>query len=506
MNFTHSPDEDADAAANPSPHADAKAWLRKVERLAANASALLGPGPVEIVQTHISVVLLGSECVLKFKKPVNLGFVDYSTLAKREAACEAELRLNRRLCPDVYVDIIPIREVAGEFSVKGDGPVVDVAVLMRRLPDDLMLDRLVADGKITEAQIDRIAQRLANFHTAAERGPAIAHFGSRQSIAANWRENFDQAVPYIGRTIERDAYANLEAWVSSWIGNNHTLIDHRVEAGFIRDIHGDVRCESICLGDDAYIFDCVEFSDRLRCCDVASEVAFLAMDLDARGRPDLGYFFTSCYSSYTGDTELLRLLPFYRCYRAFVRGKVLSFRIDEVEFGEDEKREAATMARRYFDLACRYATPLKECTVIAVAGLSGTGKSSLARAIAGELGLQVVASDELRHQLFPHPDHQSFTGHLWYRTAFDLTAAQAGDKVHLRFPGLFNEAWLYVNGNLVSYRKQNAMWWHNNYKFEWDVDLTGAIKPGENTIVLRTYNPHHFGGIFRRPFLYRPIG
>ncbi|HEV8371460.1 MAG TPA: AAA family ATPase, partial [Pyrinomonadaceae bacterium] len=168
----------------------------------------------------------------------------------------------------------------------------------------------------------------------------------------------------------------------------------------ICDGHGDVRCESICVTNGICIFDCIEFNERFRCGDVGSEAAFLSMDLHARGRPDLGYYFSECYEAHTTDPQLFTILPFYRCYRAYVRGKVLSFRLDEPEFGEKEREVAASRARNYFDLARRYAATLTKPTVIAVAGLSGTGKTAVARSIAEELGLRVVSSDAVRKSLF----------------------------------------------------------------------------------------------------------
>lgn len=167
------------------------------------------------------------------------------------------------------------------------------------------------------------------------------------------------------------------------------------------DGHGDVRCESICVKDDVIcIYDCIEFNDRFRCDDVASEVAFLAMDLDAHGKPDLGYFFADAYQGRASDRELLTLLPFYWCYRAFVRGKVLSFRLNEAEFSEDEHKDAVIRAGNFFDLARRYASRLRKPSVIAVGGLSGTGKTTITRAIAGELGFRVISADAVRRSLF----------------------------------------------------------------------------------------------------------
>jgi predicted kinase len=178
------------------------------------------------------------------------------------------------------------------------------------------------------------------------------------------------------------------------------LLDRRVSGNRICDGHGDMRCESICITNGICIFDCIEFNERFRCGDVASELAFLAMDLDARGRPDLGYYLAECYDRRTADPDLFALLPFYRCYRAYVRGKVLSFRLDEPEFSDAEHASAASRARSYFHLARRYASRLEKSTVIIITGLSGTGKTSLARAIAGELGLRVVSSDAVRKAVF----------------------------------------------------------------------------------------------------------
>jgi uncharacterized protein len=272
---------------------------------------------------------------------------------------------------------------------------------MNRLPEERMLDQLVARNEVTEAMIDRVAARLSEFHRSALRGAEVAKWGSLAEVRHNWEENFAQTEPFVGRTISAPAYEAIRQWVNEWLETRAELFERRVRAGRIVDGHGDVRCESICVQDDAIrIYDCIEFNDRFRCDDVASEVAFLAMDLDARGRAELGYFFTESYQRRSGDSELFTLLPFYRCYRAYVRGKVLSFRLNEAEFSAEEQQAAAEGAANYFELARRYAAQLRRPTVIAVGGLSGTGKTSVARAIASELGLRVVSADAARQTLF----------------------------------------------------------------------------------------------------------
>ena len=384
-------------------HVDMAAWLKRIESLRSEL-ARSGEPPVEMIQTHISVVLLGQRIALKLKKPVDFGFLDYTTLEKRRVACEAEVRLNRRLCPDVYLGVQPIVAREGVLSFHDQWEIVDYAVLMRRLPAARMLDRLVENNSVTEAIINRVAARLADFHAEARRGPSVDEFGSVATIKGNWDENFAQAAPYVGRTVSKENFEAIHHWVYGWLDDHEKLLQSRVLRGRICEGHGDARCESVCVTDETpegiCIFDCIEFNERFRCGDVAGEVAFLATDLDARGRPDLGHLFTEEYSARVGDEQLFSLLPFYRCYRAFVRGKVLSFRLDEPEFSAEEHQDAATRAQSFFDLAARYATPLSTPTVIAVSGLSGTGKTALARALAGELGLRVVSSDAVRAAIF----------------------------------------------------------------------------------------------------------
>lgn len=389
-------------------------WLRMIESLRHAPEWATDEQPIEVVQTHISAVLLGEHHVLKLKKPVDFGFLDYTTLEKRLRACEMEINLNRRLCPDIYLGVQPVVEIQGQMRLAHAESIVDYGVWMKRLPADHMLDRMVADETVTEIVIERIAERLNAFHRTARRDAEVDLFGSLETIRYNWEENFTQTAPYINRTISASEFDLIRAWVHRWLEANEDLLNERVRQGCICDGHGDVRCESICITNGICIFDCIEFNERFRCADVANEAAFLAMDLDVRGRPDLGYYFTECYSEQSGDAELFRLLPFYRCYRAFVRGKVLSFQLDEPELKREAREAAARQAKDYFELAARYARRLRTPTVIAVAGFSGTGKTSVARAIAGELGLRVVSSDAVRKSLFGDGEEPSGYGEGMY--------------------------------------------------------------------------------------------
>lgn len=376
-------------------------WMERVDALRGSPDWGPDEGPIILKQTHISAVLIGNRHVLKLKKPVDFGFLDYTTLDKRLKACEAEVRLNRRLCEDVYLGVQPVSMIDGRPRISSGGTIVDYGVWMKRLPDDGMLAELVANGSVTERMIDDIAARLSLFHRQAERNPSIDRHGSIEEIRFNWEENFTQTGTFINRTLTPDQFGFLRSWVDQWLEGHSGLIRRRVADGWIRDGHGDVRCESVCIRDgEVVIFDCIEFNERFRCGDVASEVAFLAMDLDARGRPDLGYYFCERYQAHSGDTHLFRLIPFYKAYRAYVRGKVQSFRLDESEFPEAEKQQAAVKARNDFDLACRYATSLRKPTMIVMTGLSGTGKTAIARAVASELGLRVLSADAARQFLY----------------------------------------------------------------------------------------------------------
>jgi aminoglycoside phosphotransferase family enzyme/predicted kinase len=403
-----------------------KEWLAMVEKLRyAPQWASEEPVPVEMMQTHISVVLLGRERVLKLKKPVNFGFLDYSTLEQRRIACEAEVSLNRRLCEHTYLGVQPISQVEGLPQLSDAGPVIDYAVLMKRLPADRMLDEMVRRHVVTEAHLDRVAHRLSEFHRTARRGPEIDAWGTWEQALRNWDENFIQTSSFVGRTIETSAYQLLRDWVTQWLARNRAVLDERIRGGRVVDGHGDVRGESVCVINGICIFDCIEFNDRFRCCDLASEVAFLAMDLDALGRPDLSYYVTERYTAHAADAGLFRLLPFYRCYRAYVRGKVLSFRLDEPEFSTADKSRAAERAAEYFELARRYATPLRRPTAAVVIGLAGTGKTSMARAVAGELGLRVVSTDAVRQELFGNEKGVADYGQGAYRPEANQRTYQA---------------------------------------------------------------------------------
>jgi predicted kinase len=270
---------------------------------------------------------------------------------------------------------------------------------MRRLPDNHMLDSLIRRGKVGEEMIERVATRIAEFHANASSGPRIDRFGSIEVIRANWQESIDQIQSYVGRAISARELRTIRQFVDDRLDHDAEAFLRRQKDGRIRDCHGDMRAESICITNGLCIFDCIEFNARLRCGDTASEIAFLAMDIDARGRPDLAYWLVDSYVQHSDDAGLRKLLPFYASYRAFVRGKVQSFRLDQPVEDERIHRTALRRARHYFRLAWLYARAPGKPLLVLTVGLPGTGKTTLARSIGMRLGGVVYSSDRVRKEL-----------------------------------------------------------------------------------------------------------
>jgi len=312
------------------------------------------PEQVELVQTQMSFVFLTGDYVYKVKKPVNLGYLDYTTLDKRHFYCQKEVELNRRLCPEVYLGVVPVTRDKGDISLGGRGEVMEYAVKMRYLPQEAMMDGLLAANRVSSEMIASVAQKLAAFHQKAETSASISAFGNLDSITVNTDENFTQTEKYIGNTISQGKYQHIKDYTESFIEKNASLFHRRIADGKIRDCHGDLHAAHICFTNDICIYDCIEFNDRFRYCDVASEVAFLAMDLDHYGRDELSHSFVDAYVALSQDEELKELLNFYKCYRAYVRGKVEGFKLDDPHISPEEKTRVLAKARSYFELAESY--------------------------------------------------------------------------------------------------------------------------------------------------------
>lgn len=361
--------------------------------------------PIKVVQTQMSVVFLTGRYAYKVKKPVNLGYLDYTTLEKRREFCHREVELNRRLCPKAYLEIVPITRESGTVVLGGRGEPEEYAVKMRQLPGDRMMDQLLLAGKATPHMVRAVAKKLAAFHAAAETNKYINSFGELCTIMVNTDENFSQTEGCVGRCLNARQYQRIKDYTEAFIRDHAALMHDRIDQGRIRDCHGDLHAAHVCFSDGICIYDCIEFTDRFRYSDVASEVAFLAMDLDRYDRPDLSRLFVNAYVKASGDPTIMTVLPFYKCYRAYVRGKVESFKLDDKYLSEIHKQVALEASRRYFELAYSYARPP---VLIIMVGLVGTGKTTVANAIAQRLGAAVISTDVVRKTLagIPLAEHR----------------------------------------------------------------------------------------------------
>lgn len=388
-------------------------------------------GRIEIIQTHASAVLLAGNRAYKLKKPNDFGFFDYSTPALRRHYCGEEVRLNTRLAPHVYLGVAPVLSlVDGSYRFApvceadatpapgdqlDDGRVVDYAVVMVRLPEAATLEARVRADNVRPEQLVAVAERMASFHASSRTDEDVAHFGRVEVIQHNWDENFEQMAPYVGRALDAETYGHLRTYVETFLRQRRPLFETRRQTGRIRDCHGDLRMqhvyflnqyasglpsgETLDAQTSLAIIDCIEFNERFRYGDVAAEIAFLTMELDAVGRPDFARAFTDAYVAKTGDESLRELLPFYACYRACVRGKVLAFQLDEPEVPPDQREEARRQAQLLFTLAGRYASAPAVPVLLLVGGAMGVGKTTLARGLSQELGWEILSSDVIRKEL-----------------------------------------------------------------------------------------------------------
>jgi len=317
------------------------------------------PKKIETKQTHISYVFLTDDYVYKVKKAVNFGFLDFSTLEKRHQFCEKELVLNQRLCGDMYLEVVSInKSPSGEIKIKGKGKVVEYAVKMKKIPEEKIMTRLLEEGKIDKKIMDEMTKIIVAFHEKAELSKTDGELEPLSIIETNWKENFEQTQEFIGRSISRKTHQFIQERINDFMRTNKNLLEKRVKENKIKKCHGDMHSGNIFIADKIYIFDAIEFNERFNNCDVASEVAFLAMDLDFKERKGLSKFFVEKYVEYSGDQQLKELLNFYKCYRAYVRGKVTSFKLNDPSINEKEKIAATKDAKAYFDLALNYAKEL----------------------------------------------------------------------------------------------------------------------------------------------------
>ena len=355
---------------------------------------------VDLVQTHISFVLLTDDTVYKLKKAVRFSFLDFSTVTLRHHFCREEVRLNRRLAPDIYDGVVAVVPDGDSFALadESDPRAVEYAVVMRRLPADRILASLLMQDEVTEEMIDSISRRLVDFHQKADAGPEVRESGNPARILKSMDDDFTEMEPFRGRTITAADDEAIVRYCRTQLERFSGLLERRRALDKVREGHGDLHAEHICLTDPLVIFDCIEFNRDFRCRDVAAEIAFLAMDLEYRGHPQLSQLFLRCYAEESEDSDVLVLAPLFKAHRAYIRGKVDSLKSGEAEVGQQERQDAVASARRHFELAYRYTWSEVRCLVV-VSGLSGSGKSTVARELHRRTGFAHFNSDVIRKQL-----------------------------------------------------------------------------------------------------------
>lgn len=387
------------------------------------------PAVVDVRETHVSVVFLAGDRAYKLKKPVRMPFLDYSTLERRRRFCREEVRLNQRFAQDVYLGVRGIvdRDGALVVAAEGDPRAVEYAVEMRRFDEDATLERLVERGLADQPLAVRIGTAVADMHMSAE--PAPAGYWMADYVAERLGENFATTEPDVGVLVDRLTYDAVQRFAGAFLRAHEALLEQRAAGGMVRDVHGDLRAEHIVLEPERLtIVDCVDFDDRLRCIDVAADLAFLTMDLERLAAPHLAAAVERAYVGRTGDPDLHGLLPFYACYRAWVRAKVTALRIRQLDPGDPARGPLEERARSLFELAHRLAWRARLPLVLVLCGVAGSGKSTLAGELSSRTGLPHLSSDRVRKELAGVPVDDRAPPRFYSPEHTDLTYAELGRR------------------------------------------------------------------------------
>ncbi|MGH8503173.1 MAG: AAA family ATPase [Gammaproteobacteria bacterium] len=381
-----------------------KRHARLVESLRDPACYPHAVGSVKTLETHISSVVLAGDCAYKLKKPLDLGFVDYTRLARRRHFCEEELRLNRRLAPDLYLDVVAITGALDAPRIAGDGEALEYAVKMRRFSQEHLLSNLSAHGKLEAGAVETVAREVARFHAGVEVAAPDTRFGRPDTVYAPMRENFEQLRPLFEDPELSSQLERIEHWTDAAYRRLKPALRERKALRFIRECHGDLHLGNmVMMGDRPLVFDGIEFNEDLRWIDVVNELAFLVMDLDARGASEFASLALNIYMHESGDYAGLALLRFYQVYRAMVRAKIACIRLKQTA-DDAARNHAITQYRVYAGLAARYTRPARPCVII-THGVTGSGKSTVSKSLAGALGAIWLRSDVERRRV-PSDDVQ----------------------------------------------------------------------------------------------------
>ncbi|MEM7761166.1 MAG: AAA family ATPase [Cyanobacteria bacterium P01_A01_bin.40] len=354
---------------------------------------------IELIQTHASIVFLTGDYAYKVKKSVDFGFLDYSTLDKRKHFIETELRLNKQIAPELYLEVVTINSHNCRLTLNGSGKVVEYALKMRQFPQENLFSNLLTANKLSSDRFIELGKIVAQFHTRAKTNSRISSFGTVDKIKAAFSENYQQSQKYVGTVQTPEQFAATKGYTNTFFNQRQDLLQSRRDSHKIKECHGDLHLKNICLWHDKILlFDRIEFNESFRFVDTMYDVAFTVMDLSARGKMEFANAFLNSYLEYSGDWEGLLVLPLYLSRQAYVRAKVNSFLLDDPQIDATAKNQAKQAASNYYQLAYQY-TQTKSGSLILMSGLSGSGKSTVARNIAKSTGAIQIRSDAVRKHL-----------------------------------------------------------------------------------------------------------
>ena len=355
---------------------------------------------IQLIETHISWVILTGDYAYKIKKPVDLGFLDFSTLEKRAFCCNEELRLNSRLAAPIYREVVPLAGTAAEPVLHGEGEIIEYAIKMVQFPQSAQLDNMLASGALEKHHMDAFARRIAAFHADADVAGNDSDYGDPSHVYRPVAENFTQIRQHLQSSKYDDQLAGLESWSEASFDSLRSLFEQRKRGGFIRECHGDMHLRNLVwFNDEPLAFDCLEFNADLRWIDTLSEIAFLVMDLQDRKQPVLAQRFLNSYLEYSGDYQGLRVFRFYLAYRALVRAKVVAIRAAQQGLSEKEQQATEHEFCAYLALAGSYMQS-KSPRLIITRGMSASGKSTLTQPLLELIGAIRIRSDIERKRMF----------------------------------------------------------------------------------------------------------
>jgi hypothetical protein len=355
--------------------------------------------PIRLMQTHVSYVTLTGDYAYKVKKAVDFGFLNYSTLEKRKHFCEEELRLNQRAAAPIYLDALPIAQQDDTFILGSNDNPVEYAVKMRQFPQSALLSQMFERGELTEDLLRQLAEAIAQFHLSAQTDDYIRAFGTVENVRQSIDENYEQTRDFVGGPQTQQQFDETKAYTDEFFATRQDLFQQRMVQDKIRACHGDLHLNNICYWQDQLLlFDCIEFNEPFRFVDVMFDIAYIIMDLTVAGRDDLAAIFLSHYVEQIGDWEGLQILPLYVSRQSYVRAKVTSFLLGDPSVSEEDKQAAAAKAAKYYTLAWSYVQQ-RQGRLLIMSGLSGSGKSTVARELSRQMGAIYLRSDAVRKHL-----------------------------------------------------------------------------------------------------------